>query len=217
MKATHERSVLDRLQSDDLAASLLFDIPCMGRITNVWRLGSAVLVCCSHGSIPVEVCTGRWRGSGLSFYFAGKDADPIQLYHSSEAHADIQFWLEGNALHVELATFLYDERRFAPFAELVFSVKGNSHKRAVIMLMGGSPDQTDRIPSILADLKQCDPSSDLSGTLVGLLFKIGLCAPAQVLSVFEEVCEVAFPGGEGALGMMMRSELELVLEATAVG
>lgn len=216
MKAAHERGVRERLRSDDLAASMIFDVPCIGRINHVWRFGEAVFAACSYGTPPVQEASGRWKGAGVSFFYMGVGSPPIELHDSSEAQPDLEFWMGGDGLHIQVSTFLFDECRFTPLVEMVFNSDSGSPIRAVRRLVDGSEAGASNLPELLAELKRCKTDDVQSGKLLGRIFKAGLDDPTGVLSVFDTVLDAGFLGGERSLGLIMRRELELIRDASTV-
>jgi hypothetical protein len=135
------------------------------------------------------------------------------LLDSSEAQADIEYWLEGQSLHVVRSTSLYDEHRFVPFIEHVFQVAQVPAQEDLVVLVKGDPSLVDDIPQFVEVLLGDEWSPDVSRALRSL-YSAGLADPEAVLHVTPHLRRSRiFAGGEAATISDLERELKLVRRA----
>ena len=218
MKQSHEQRVSNKrvqIEDDPTVAIEEDGAHVGGQIVNAWETEESAVVVSSYGTLPVRQRSGRWRAAGVRIGQSHiRTPRTIHwLFESSEARPDVEYWCTESKLHVVQETFLYDERRFAPFAEHVFDLAQVPASSRVTLLVDVEPSIATRVPEFVTQIQSIDrdDDSDRLAVLLCQLWKAGLSEPKRVREEFMKFKDAWwYRGANGETIVEMLDELAVV-------
>ena len=221
MKQSHEQRVSNKrvqIEDDPTVAIEEDGAHVGGQIVNAWETEESAVVVSSYGTLPVRQRSGRWRAAGVRIGQSHiRTPRTIHwLFESSEARPDVEYWCTESKLHVVQETFLYDERRFAPFAEHVFNLAQVPASSRVTLLVDVEPSIATRVPEFVKQIQSIDrdDDSDRLDVLLCQLWRAGLSEPKRVREEFIKFKDAWWYRGEnGETIVEMLDELAVVQRA----
>ncbi len=219
IKSAHEHRVrLNRL-SDEYLLEVAAAIPgALGQAVNCWQIGGSIVVIYSYGSPPVRMNHDRWRAAGVRIGQLHATEGVHWLFDSSEAEPDIEYWPSDSKFYVVQETFLYDEKRFAPFVKHEFDLTKVPALSQVELLLDADPSLVVKIPDIVKEIGAIDRDdySDRLDVLLCQMWRAGLSAPVRVCEEFRRFKGAWWCSGATSEGVTsMSKELALVQRAKA--
>ena len=212
MKSAHEQRVRFNQLSDGYLLEVAATVPnAIGKAVNCWQMGGSI----------VRLDHDHWRAAGVRIGQIDLHAteDVHWLFDSSEAEPDIEYWPSGSKFYVIQETFLYDEKRFAPFVKHEFDLTKMPASSQVELLLDADPSLVVKIPDIVKEIGSID-RGDYSDRLDVLLFQMwraGLSDPIRVCEEFLRFKGAWWCSGANSEGVTsMSRELALVQRAKAL-
>ena len=219
IKSAHEHRVRFNQPSDGYLLEVAATVPnAIGKAVNCWQIGGSIVVIYSYGSPPVRLDHDHWRAAGVRIGQLHATEDVHWLFDSSDAEPDIEYWPSDSKFYVIQETFLYDEKRLAPFVKHEFDLTKVPALSQVELLLDADPSLVEKIPDIVKEIGAID-RGDYSDRLDVLLFQMwraGLSDPIRVCEEFRRFKGASWCSGAISEGVTsMSKELALVQRAKA--
>jgi hypothetical protein len=217
IKQDHESRVRSQLASHSQSQILIaagYSSACAGnRAVNAWRVGPSTVIVCSFGSDPTPEAEDHWRGAGLEFRCIHDTLGAEQLYLTSEANFDVQYWLHEKALYIVQHTYDPTVQDIVPFIEHRFDVQCIPTEVSRRVLLHTQLDAAPTIDQLVLRINTAPGELYTRDHEIALyeLRNAGLAAPTAVLEKLREFQEK--PWCDGALAEEVASieqELRLI-------
>jgi hypothetical protein len=138
------------------------------------------------------------------------------LLDSSEAEPDIEYWCEGETLHIVQFTVEPDSNLFMPLVEHVFEFTTAPPRHTLRTLIRAHPPHGLGVDDIAAQLRSLprDAPHEMPQLLLFRLRNAGWTNPDHAIAAIDDLRELWwFDGGNAEAAYSIRHELTLVRDA----
>jgi len=165
---------------------------------------------------PVAGPNLRCRGSGLTFRRVETNKSIETLLDSSEVEPDIEYWCEGQTLHIVQFTVEPDSNLFMPLLERVYDFTTAPARHTTCTLIRVHPPYGPGVDDIAAQLRSLprDAPHEMPELLLFRLRNAGWTNPDDAIAAIDDLRELWwFDGCNAEAASSIRHELTLVRDA----